>query len=232
MLRFIFDENRRADSGLLSESLLAIAAYENTLRKLQDKDMKPDHWLRYLQVWAQGFRRSMDELEQSLYCCKQFAALVASVNVEDMREEEADNYFRYVYFYKNALVRVFSILDKLGCFLNSLLKLETEKLKPHFNYITVLRRMHERGIALELEKKLYALEDDYQEPLKLLKARRNTEIHSLNEELVDDVEHIREIDDGKTPVEDIAGHLADLEKGFEMVCRTVITVFSSLNARG
>ena len=52
--------------------------------------------------------------------------------VEKMQTEERTNYHRYLYFYKNGFIRVFSILDKLGFYLNKRLQLNTEKVKPRF----------------------------------------------------------------------------------------------------
>ncbi|WNQ12628.1 Cthe_2314 family HEPN domain-containing protein [Paenibacillus aurantius] len=228
MFRIYFNEERRQDSGVLADANASLKRYEQVLEKIENRSGEADSRLRCLQVWAKGFTRSLDELEQSLYCSRKYSELVSHEFIEEMEEEELDNYHRHVYFYKNALIRLFSILDKMGSFLDDLLKLETGKVMPRFSYFTVLRQMHEREIASELEQKLFDLKNSCKGPLNRLRQQRNTEIHAMNEELVDDVWNAKESPEAQSPVENIQDNLKDMEQGFEMVCLTVSTVFESL----
>lgn len=229
MLRSLFKEAKRKDSGMLEETNTAIAEYRHAMKRQADKSRSPEAEavrLR-LDLWARGFTDALDELEQSLYCARQYAKFVRAAYVEEMSEAERDHYRRHLYFYKNGFIRVFSILDKLGYFLNDRYALRTEKVKPRFSYFTVLRRMRELHAVPELEHELSDLKTRYSEPLDKLRNQRNMEIHHLNAEMVDDFlrAKARSAPDDRQRVENLPENLHDLEQGLEMVCRTLTAVF-------
>src|SRR5690606_24701273 len=96
-----------------------------------------DKWIR-LDLWASGTLVALDELEQSVYCSMRFAESIRSKYEDEMPEAERNDYYQHIYYYKNAFIRVFSILDKTGFFLNTMYELETGKVKQKFSYFTVL----------------------------------------------------------------------------------------------
>lgn len=231
MLRKLLNEPERVDEGVLLAAFQAINNYQGRLKKKPYGRGKPaagDEEMNYrLGLWAEGFIEALNELEESKYCAEKFAESIRSVYVEDMPEEELDEYRRHVYFYKNAFIRVFSVLDKLGYFMNERFKLRTEKIKPKFSYFTVLHRMHELGVVSELEQQLFDLKEDCSEPLQRLRNDRNMEIHHVNPEILDDIlraKHEARKDD-RQRVENLKGNLGDLQHCFDMVCRTVELVF-------
>lgn len=231
MLRVLFNEPNRVDQGDLLKAFQAIEAYVAKLEQLGPKGhpskVQGANAIPRLLLWALGFRDALDELENSKYAAERFARHVKAAYVDDMKEEERDHYRRYLYFYKNAFIRVFSILDKLGYFLDDLYMLGTAKVKPRFSYFTVLRQMHDKKIELELEQKLFDLKNQYQEPLRRLRSQRNMEIHLLNAEMVDDMLSAKNATrhDGRQRVENLKEQLSDLALSFEMACRSVETVF-------
>src|SRR5690606_12053861 len=107
-----------------------------------------------------------------------------------MNEAERDDYYRYLYYYKNAFIRIFSLLDKLGYFMNDFFKLETSKVKARFSYFTVVRRMYEIRVHPHLQKQLYELKIKYDTPMDQLRKKRNYEIHSINMEMINDLEEL------------------------------------------
>lgn len=225
------NEPERVDEGVLLEAFQAIAAYQGRLKKKSYKRGQAaavDQNLNYLlDLRAEGFVDALNELEESKHCAETFALSIQSHYLEDMPEEELDEYRRHIYFYKNAFIRVFSTLDKLGYFINERFKLRTEKIKPKFSYFTVLRRMRELRILPDLEQQLYDLKENCDEPLQRLRNQRNMEIHHTNLEILDDLlraKHEARKDD-RQRVENLQENLDDLKLAFEMVCRTVETVF-------
>lgn len=233
LLRMLFNEPKRIDQGDLLKAFEALDAYRAKLERLGPKGhpskSQDAQAIPRLELWAHGFRSALDELEESKYCTEKFARFVQSAYVEDMKEEERDHYRRYLYFYKNAIIRVFSVLDKLGYFLDDLYGLGTARVKARFSYFTVLRQMHERKIELELEQKLFDLKNTYKDPLRRLRTQRNMEIHLHNAEMVDDMLTAKSASrrDGRQKVENIKENLADLAVSFEVVCRTVELVFTN-----
>lgn len=232
MLRMLFDEPRRKDEGQLLHAFEAIRRYREKLDQMTRKVSYTPNKNELLaparlDLWAQGFMDALDELEESRYAAGKFVQGIEASFVEDMEEPERDRYRQHIYFYKNAFIRVFSILDKLGYFLNDLYGLGTERVKPRFSYFTVLRQMHERKIQAELEQKLFDLKNAYQEPLRRLRSQRNMEIHLLNAEMVDDMmraKHSR-LHQDRQRVENLKLNIDDLDKSCEMVYRAVETVF-------
>lgn len=223
MLRFMFGEPRRLDTGELAEANRWLKHY---LEEHPPADKKEERRAFRLSVMAKGLYRSLDELEQSLYACRRFSDLVTSAYMEEMDESEEDDYHRSVYFYKNALIRIFSVLDKLGEFLNERFDLHTEAIKESYSYFTVLRRMHDSKTAAALEERLFEGKQRHQEALLRLKKIRNLEIHAMNEELTDDLLLLP--GSKRTPVENLQEKLKDLEEGYGAACRAVGEVFRYL----
>lgn len=231
MLRILFGEARREDSGKLLQTIIAIrdtvSILETTGRKFAALSSSAAQVKnRRLALWSRGFIDALNELEQSHYCCLRYADKVHKSFLEDMSEEELDDYLRFVYFYKNGFIRLFSILDKLGYFMNELYELKTETIKSRFSYFTVLRRMHEMHIHDTLEQQLFDLKVEYKGPMGRLRNHRNMEIHYINVEMLDDLAQDQASFGNRIRVENISEHVKDLQDGFEMVCRTLQTAFT------
>ncbi|MDB5055350.1 MAG: hypothetical protein JWM44_3400 [Bacilli bacterium] len=228
MLRHLFDEPKRQDSGLLLQANQALRQYLDQLQHVKNKEPLQTEKLRRWEIWVQSFITAVDELEQSVYCSSKYSERIAGNYIEQMGPEEQANYHRYLYFYKNSFIRVFAILDKLGYFLNERLQLNTEKVKPRFSYFTVLRQMHERHIQSAMEQRLYDLKVKYSEALDKLREQRNVEIHSINYEAADDLFHSAQaVAFSWNHIENLPQNKKYLQSGFEMVCLTIVTIFSS-----
>jgi hypothetical protein len=212
LLRILFNEPKREDSGKL-------LAAGNAIRAFQVKNH------RYA-MWSQGFIDALDELEQSQYCSEQYAKRINDAFLEQMSPEELDDYRRFVYFYKNAFIRLFSILDKLGFFMNEVLELKTESIKARFSYFTVLRRMHEQHLHQSLEQQLYDMKTTNRAPLDRLRNQRNMEIHSINAEMIDDLSNQPSTFSNRIHVENVKENIQDLRIGFDMVCTTLTLTFT------
>ncbi|MDF2663950.1 MAG: hypothetical protein K0Q94_6741 [Paenibacillus sp.] len=231
MFRAWFEEPKRTDSGSLLEAVRAITRYRKLLTELIDEQTPQcGKYTRY-ELWARGLTNALDELEQSVYCASKFRAEVTHDQEENMSPEERADYRRHVYFYKNGFIRLFSILDKLGYFLNDLLRLKSERVKHKFSYFTVLRQMKHRNAEPGLEGLLYDIKEQYKEPLARLRQKRNMEIHLVNTEMLDDLLHVDLCRADRTYIEDLDANLNDLEQGLEMVCRTLSTVFTYVHHR-
>lgn len=236
MLRQLLNEPKRIDQGDLLKAFQALEQYRAKLGRIgpgghPSKGQQASAIPR-LELWAHGFIDALDELEESKYCAEVFGRRVKASYVEEMKEEERDHYRRYLYFYKNAFIRIFSVLDKLGYFLDELYMLGTGRVKSRFSYFTVLRQMHDKKIEAALEEKLFALKNQYQEPLRRLRSQRNMEIHLLNAEMVDDMLLAKKAarPEGRQKVENVLQNLSDLALSYEMVCRTMEAVF--VHAKG
>lgn len=223
MLRQLFHEPNRQDEGkgLLEHTLRAVDEFCQAVRNQQRLH---DRFYR-LELFASSFTSVLDELEQSRYASEKFGQLVNKKVESEMSEKELQDYRLFLYFYKNAFIRVFSALDKLGYFLNELFEVHTEKVKPKFSYYTVLRQMHERKIHASLEQQLYNLKMEYREPMQRLREKRNTEIHYLNVELMNDLSIVRRQFADCMRVENIAELLADLKAAYHMVVQSMRHVF-------
>jgi len=232
MLRILFNEPKRIDSGLLLEAGQAVRGYMQALQQSSQKHSAAEPHKRHhrYKVWSQGFIDALDELEESKYCCERFAQRISKLTVEAMNPAEQDDYHRFVYFYKNAFIRLFSILDKLGTFLNDLFEVKTEKAKTRFSYFTVLRRMHEHHIHGPLENQLYNLKIDYKSALDRLRNQRNMEMHYINADMFDDLTQQEPKPAEPLHVENVKANIADLQQGFDMVCRTLIVAFSYITS--
>ncbi|MGG1312192.1 MULTISPECIES: Cthe_2314 family HEPN domain-containing protein [Cohnella] len=231
MLRLMFGERPRKWEGQSAETVREMEAF---IRHVQNAlDRKPDGGakLRKYWIWSEGLLRSFDELEQSRYAAIRFGSQITATSLKEMGEAERLNYDRYVYFDKNAFIRVFSLLDKLGTLLNDALALETEKVKAHFSFFTVLRRMRQDGLHRELGERLGQLKDGHQAALGRLRTRRNMEIHHMNAELQDDL--LQSLHSGKGDLyrfrlEDLSAQMEDLEEGWHMIVRTLAISFRYL----
>jgi len=184
-------------------------------------------------VWAKALYWAYDELEQSAYLAEHFRRRVRiAVPIESMTGEQFDDYRRYEYFYKNAFIRVFSLLDKLGSFLNGLFHLRTDRVKRRYSYFTVLRQMQYVRAVPELARQLVEAKERHAEPMQRLRMRRNVEIHLLNAEMQDDLLAAAAACVGpRTYVEDLEANAQDLEEGLEMVSATLESVFRFLAER-
>ncbi|MFD2670678.1 Cthe_2314 family HEPN domain-containing protein [Marinicrinis sediminis] len=221
MLRRIFNEPKRVDEGFLLSANEAIRAYLNRMDKVSAPTDK-HHKLAY---WAKSFMDAIDELEQSKYCAEKFSEGITHRFEEEMDEAELDQYHLYLYFYKNALIRVFSILDKLGHYINEWLELRTERVKRKFSYFTVLRHMHDQHVHTTFEQSLYDLKKKYREPMLRLRKKRNMEIHFINVEFLDDMHRAAGTLHGKNAIENPKENLDDLRQGYEMVLQSVYLIF-------
>lgn len=227
MLRYLFGEPRRTDKGLMLDANTALEKYLSSLASKPKK--QPAMKIHRLALWSKGFIRALDELEQSVYCARKYGESVQEKYVENMSDDEKDQYHRHIYFYKNALVRLFSILDKLGYFMNEQFELKTEQVKTRFSYFTVLRTMRQRGLEPKLEQKLSDLKQENKPKLDRLRNQRNMEIHMMNADLLDDLINAieaRHAKDPRTHVEDIEQNIEDLHTVFDMACKAVACVFT------
>lgn len=219
----MFGEQPRQWTGSSLDTVQAIGkfiglAYEASERSA---DAKAGDMYRTYGIWAEGLLRAMDELEQSRYAAKRYAELIRHPRVDEFTPEESMNYDRHVYFDKNAYIRVFALLDKLGTLLNELLALKTERMKARFSYFTVLRNMRLNRMHVELMEPLNGLKERHREPFNRLRSRRNTEIHHMNAELQDDLRTSLSHNGERGKLEDIRANMADLDRAWDMIEQTL-----------
>lgn len=229
MLRTLLGEMPRENSGLMEEAIETMYHSIHILRKELERNQDPSHDYRKLEIWLLGLVNSLDELEQSCYAAAFFRSQVKAGYMEDMSVQEQVEYTRYVYFYKNGFIRVFSILDKLGTVLNDMYDLNTSKVKSHYSYFTVLRQFRANKVHPQLEKELTDIKETYKNEMTALRKRRNTEIHYMNSEMQDDLWQRHQGLQKKLELEDLDLHMRQLEKGLEMVCRSLISCFKYTN---
>ncbi|WP_040952924.1 Cthe_2314 family HEPN domain-containing protein [Gorillibacterium massiliense] len=229
MLRFMFDDSEHTVPEYFREANDAVLHYLDKLAAREEGQERPDMRLLRREVLASGFLRSLDELEQSVYASRMFCQKVHNRYAADMSQQETDHYHRHLYFYKNALIRLFSILDKLGSFLDEYLGIGTDRIKPKFSYYTVLYNLRQMGNPPAFTHKLEVLKEQFKEPMLRLRHERNLEIHAVNGELEDDLKRIAGRARGeKISLEDISAKQKDIEEGFEMATRSLSVVFTSL----
>ncbi|SEU19824.1 Cthe_2314 family HEPN domain-containing protein [Paenibacillus sp. NFR01] len=229
MLRILLGEPPRENSGILAEAMDNMAKVAVMLRKEMDAHEDRNHEYRKLEIWTRGLISSLDELEQSLFAAAHFRKSVVAGYMEEMSVEEQGEYARYVYFYKDGFIRVFSLLDKLGTVLNSLYDLNTTETKAHFSYFTVLRQFKLLKLHVPLADELDKIKDAYKEPLQNLRKRRNAEIHYMNAEMTDDLWQRHQGLRDRIRLEDLDSHLEDLRQGLEMVCKSLCAAFRYSN---
>ncbi|MDP5272567.1 Cthe_2314 family HEPN domain-containing protein [Chengkuizengella axinellae] len=202
----------------------AIEKFSDLLIQLDEIEDLPDRYIR-IKLLAEAFIISLNELEQSVFSSKKYSEKIHKLYEEDMDSEELRHYYLHIYYYKNAFIRIFSILDKLGYFLNDLLELNTEQVKPRFSYYTALRQMYSLKKHSSLQKLLYNIKVDYKEPMKILKKRRNLEIHYINVEMLDDLVKTDDVSTEKVTIENVKNNIYILQQGYKMVCKSLLEVF-------
>lgn len=229
MLRTLLGAAPCSWDGLLGDTAASMKAFMRMADKQASSPGERASRYRTYAVWTEGLLRSLEELEESLFAARLFAERIAHVKWAELAEQEKLDYSRHVYFDKNAYIRVFSLLDKLGTLMNDLLELRTEKIKAKYSYFTVLRRLRETGRHPELAARLIALKEDHRAAMNRLRARRNMEIHYMNAELKDDLQAGRRLagepDGGYMRLEDLSANLADAQEGWEMAVGTLQTVY-------
>jgi len=217
LLRLLFGEKPREWSGSSLETVQAMEKFIRMASDLAARDGDKRTQYQTYVIWAEGLLRSMDELEQSRYAAKRYASQISHLRLDDFSAEERLSYYRHVYFDKNAYIRAFALLDKLGTLLNELLRLQTERMKSRFSYFTVLRNMRQNGLHAELMGPLNELKERYQSALNRLRSRRNTEIHHMNAEMQDDLKQSLSRNGERRRLENIFSHMDDLDEAWKMV---------------
>lgn len=229
MLRFMFGEPPRVAEGQLLATFIEMEKFCNTLHKYILIGRDREHILRKIEIYSRGLLASLDEFEQSHYAATQYANMITTTTMSQMSEEERFTYYRYVYFDKNTFIRLFSLLDKLGRFLNDFLQLGTEKIKVQFSYFTVLRNMRNRSIHPDVSKPLDVLKEDNIDLLNRLRKRRNAEIHYMNPEMEDDLRQSHFNYDSVRMLEDIAAQVEDAKQSFHFVVASMEVAFQYAN---
>lgn len=225
MLHTLFGEREPVPDKALSEALRLMDRFADMMVKQMEAGRGDHARLRKFEVWTRGLRASIIELEQSQYAANKYKNKVVCPSVEAMSAEEKLDYDRYVYFDKNAFIRVFSLLDKLGTLLNELLSMRTERVKPHFSYFTVLRVMRDRKSHPRLTLALNDIKETYKDPMSRLRKRRNTEIHYMNSEMHDDLIQSQRMYGEEIRLENIALQAQDLGQCLGMVIESLRLTF-------
>lgn len=227
MLRFIFGERERQEDRTYRQTIELIHRYKNTI--VHKSGQGNERRLR-LSMWMSSIAGTLDELEQSVYCSERFAEAVQHMFTDQMAPEEKLDYRRHLYFFENGCVRVFSVLDKLGSFLDERFVLRTEEVKSRFSYFTVIRRMRELGVHADLQRELHKIKESYKDSTGDLRLIRNHEIHGMNAELLDVNGRIRPGMGGRhEQIENLAENNRKLREGYLMVCESLQQVFSYSN---
>lgn len=229
MLRELLGQPPRQDSGVLLQALNSMKRTLSLLQREMQQTGDPTFDFRKAEILTRGLMSSLNELEESTFAAAFFRERVRASFSEEMNEQERSDYARYVYFYKNGLIRVFSLLDKLGNLLNDFYDMNTSKVKAHYSYFTVLRQFRYLKTHVRLADELFELKEHFREPLGRLRKRRNTEVHYMNAEMQDDLWQRQRALYGKIRLEDLDEHLDDLRQSVEMVCRSTAKVFEYTN---
>ncbi|WP_120975102.1 Cthe_2314 family HEPN domain-containing protein [Cohnella endophytica] len=217
MLRELFGEEPRRWTGASLETVQAMEQFALLSAELAERSPQQAAAYRTLAIWTEGLLRSMDELEQSCYAAGEYAKRIRHTLVDEMDFKERADYHRHVYYDKNAYIRVFALLDKLGTLLNRLLGLQTERIKERFSYFTMLRNLRDNQWHAELTNPLDELKQRSQGAMSRLRIRRNLEIHQMNAELRDDLNQSIGNKYVRRTLEDLDANLADLNDSLEMV---------------
>jgi hypothetical protein len=224
MIVSLFTDEPYKPSADLQQAREAVAGFCSTLRQRYTGGSVEARWIR-LDLWASGLNTAMAELDESAWLASRFAAGLAYRHEEDMPEEDRRNYYRHLYFYKDSIVRLFSVLDKTGYFLDTMFDLNTGKVKAKFSYFTVLRELRRRDVHPELERRLVQIKQEHRDPMDRLRRKRNLEIHAMNVELIDDVWQKRQRFADRRLIEPLQENLRDLEQGLRMAGRSLLTIF-------
>lgn len=227
MLRQLFHFERDDQNGLFLQSMHDIDIFRKMLKETIEN--QHENIVYQLDLMAEGLSVALYELEQSLYVAGELADDINRKYADRMDEDERQDYQLHVYFYKNALVRVFSTLDKLGHFINKAYRLETEKVKRNFSYFTVLRNMYQKRRYPSIQSKLYRWKKSFEKPMQILRHQRNLETHVMNIDLKDDMELLEKSLPARIHIEDVESNMNCLNTGFEMVCRSIHTLFEETN---
>ncbi|GMK42499.1 hypothetical protein PCCS19_55590 [Paenibacillus sp. CCS19] len=222
MLRTMFGEPPLVPKGRLADAINEMWNFTRLMHEHIRRGAPSEGKLRKYDIGTRGLIGSLDEMEQSCYAAAQFAARITSASVGHMSSEEQLDYHRYVYFDKNGFIRMFSLLDKLGTLLNDVLELETERMKPHFSYFTVLRNMRLNRKHPALGQALDELKERYKSPMNRLRRRRNVEIHLMNSELQDDLQQSLQRHGEEPVLENIATQTEDMQLGLELVIESLV----------
>ena len=226
MLRRLIGQQDGGVNEQVQRIIGMIERYCGMLRASYEDGLDANEPVYRIEAWAGGFRDSLNELEQSQHVAGWFSQRVTKRFEEEMDEDEQADYQLHVYFYKNAIVRVFSVLDKLGFFLNELFGLRTEQVKPRYSFFTVLRQMKEAAGLEELYQEMQKIKSEYKDPLNVLRNKRNSEIHYINVEMLDDIRQTRKHFTRASHIEDLQQNMKLLDQGCSMVYRTMETVFA------
>lgn len=225
MLRRFFQEEKRVDEGRLAQCYEAVHQYVERLREQQRRNSRLSRNHR-LELHALSMIRALDELEQSIYCANKLCIGIVGLREAELPEALRDDYYRHLYFYKNAFIRVFATLDKLGYFMNEAFELRTEKVKPKFSYFTVLRQLRRAGRHPRLENALTECKLEFHEPMQRLRKKRNVEVHLINAEVLDDLQAMEREYLASQRIENLKENMDDLRCGWEMVTRSLYLVFA------
>ncbi|MEK0316871.1 Cthe_2314 family HEPN domain-containing protein [Cohnella sp. 56] len=230
MLRALFGEPPYDWGGPVRNTIDAMERFALLMQEQGEGDTVEAARIRKYQIWTEGLLRSLDELESSRYAALRFAGLLNNIaSFEEMSDEDRLNYYNHIYFDKNAYIRLFSVLDKLGTLMNEYLVLDTEnRMENHFSFFTVLRNMHQNGLCPELSDKLEALYEPRRETMGRLRRRRNMEIHQMNAELQDDLLQVLNVKREQPHLENISENMADLTEGWELVYLALALVFNHM----
>lgn len=218
----------------LSESTFAaLKQYRSELKdklRLVNELSEGKPWTRQrlsrLEIMSRGFRAILDELEQSLIITLYLAKRIQSKTEESMAAEELNDFHRFVYFQKNTYIRIFSAIDKLGYFLNEWLQLRVEREKPRFSYYTLLRVIERRKAHPLLLSELQKLRTRYDQPMRVLRQKRNAEIHLIDPWLMEElIDRQSKSFDEHHPIPDMKEEINLLTVGFTMVTESIKAVF-------
>jgi hypothetical protein len=225
MLRAMFGEPPLVPKGRLADAFNEMWNFSRLMNERIQAGTPSASKLRKYHIGTRGLIGSLDELEQSCYAAEQLASRITSAAVSQMSAEEQIDYHRYVYFDKNGFIRMFSLLDKLGTLLNDVLELETERMKPHFSYFTVLRNMRLNRKHPALGLALDTLKERYKSPMNRLRRRRNVEIHLMNSELQDDLQQSLQRHGEEPVLENVATQVEDMRQGLELIIEALVLSF-------
>ncbi|MEB3100484.1 Cthe_2314 family HEPN domain-containing protein [Ferviditalea candida] len=209
----------------LEETIDSVKEYCSRLRKRHQRDTEIPRKMIHLEMWARGFVDALLELDYSLRNSARFREGIDQDYQEALTPEQQNRYHLHAYYYKNAFIRIFSILDKLGYFLTQLFDLEKYRTRAHYSYFTVLSWMHSSSTHPALEQELFDLKVKYRKPLDRLHKMRNLEIHSINVEMLDDLHRDLRSFAERNLIEPLDENLHDLREGYEMVQLSLKTVF-------
>jgi len=224
MLSFVSSQHIEPHKELI-EVLLILKSF---IKKLSDKieaSPEPDTQLVKYRVWTKGLESSLIELYASYEAAHYYRQCIHETIVNEMSEEQQKWYAFYVYYDKNGFIRVFSLLDKIGTFLNELLKLKTEQVKPHYSFFTVLRTLRERRLHLHLTEPLNEIKEASKEATFRLRKRRNTEVHYMNSEMEDDLIQETRMFGQDVRLENLSEQIEDLYVGLMMNINVIKLTF-------